>query len=113
MPSSTQKNYRVCLTAIDDRVLATKIAETLLQQKLVACVNIINNVSSMYHWQGKIVTDTEWLLVMKTDKLRVERLQAAVLAIHNYEIPEFITLNIEQGHSEYFKWIDKSLSGNI
>lgn len=109
----SSSNYQICLTSVDNQELAEKIAKNLLQQKLVACVNIINNVSSMYHWQGKIVTDTEWLLVMKTDKLHANCLRSAILDVHNYDVPEFLTLNIENGNPDYLNWITQNLSKKI
>lgn len=102
--------FKLCLTTVDQESTARSIAMRLLQQKLVACVNISSKISSMYHWQGEIAEDTEFLLLMKTSSQKINSLRDTLLDIHPYDVPEFIVLNIEDGASQYLNWINTSLS---
>lgn len=85
-----------------------KIAEALLSEKLIACVNIIPEIKSKYWWKDKIETDTESLLFIKTKDELVEKVISKVKEIHPYEVPEIISFNIEQGNPDYLKWISDS-----
>ena len=86
-----------------------ELAQILLEEKLAACVNIIPGIKSMYWWDGKIQTDTEDLLVIKTKEELVKELTEKVKEVHPYEIPEVIVLNVEDGNNEYIDWITKSV----
>ena len=86
-----------------------ELAQILLEEKLAACVNIIPGIKSMYWWDGKIQTDTEDLLVIKTKEELVKELTEKVKEVHPYEIPEVIALNVEDGNNEYIDWITKSV----
>jgi periplasmic divalent cation tolerance protein len=85
------------------------IAEVLLQEKLVACVNIIEEISSMYWWQGKIEKDKEGLLILKTKEELIDKLIERVKEIHPYTVPEIIALPIIKGNNDYLNWIDESI----
>ncbi len=102
-------NYYLCLSTVDEKSNAIKMAKILLQQKLVACVNISAKHQSLYHWQGKIVEDSEYLLQMKTSSQKIEALKSTIKDIHPYENPELIVLDIIDGSLEYLNWISQSL----
>jgi len=87
---------------------AKKIAHFLLKEKLVACVNIINNLESFFWWQGKIDRAKESLLIIKTKKSLVGKLIKAVKSKHPYSVPEIIALPIILGNKDYLSWIDES-----
>ena len=78
------------MTTTDSQATAQALAKNLLKQKLVACVNIINQMNSMYHWQGKIVEEQEFLLLMKTSSQKIVELQDTLIKLHPYDVPEFI-----------------------
>lgn len=82
-----------------------KIAKALVEKRLVACVNIVSGLSSIYHWQGKICDEKELLLVAKTRDSLFERLEHEVKSIHSYKVPEIIALPIVKGSKEYLDWI--------
>lgn len=84
-----------------------KVAEALVGEKLVACVNMVESVSSIYRWKGKVERDREALLIMKTRATLVERVIARVKELHSYEVPEVIVLPIEAGNPDYLKWIEE------
>jgi periplasmic divalent cation tolerance protein len=88
---------------------AGALALALVEQRLVACVNIVPVVTSIYRWRGKIERDEEQLLVMKTRADRFEELRAAIVARHSYEVPEIVALPLVAGHAPYLAWIDESV----
>jgi periplasmic divalent cation tolerance protein len=99
----------VFITA-DKAELARQIAEKLVTERLAACVNIIPQIESIYHWEGKICRDQELLLIAKTEQACYERLEATVRALHNYTTPEIIALPVACGALPYLKWLAESLN---
>lgn len=95
----------LCLCTCPDAASAQKLAETLVGERLAACVNRLPGVLSTYRWQGKVGTDSEELLLIKTTADRFETLKARLLALHPYELPELIALPIENGHAAYLDWV--------
>ena len=87
---------------------AQKIAHTLVDRRLAACVNIISPIESVYRWQGKVESATEWLLLIKTTAARFEAVRDAIRELHSYDLPECIMLSIEDGSPEYLKWIEEN-----
>jgi len=97
-------DVRVCLvTSPPDR--AASLARELVERGLAACVNVIGNVTSVYRWQGKIHEDGESLLVIKTSAARIEELEATVLKLHPYDVPEFLVLEVASGAAGYLDWV--------
>ena len=104
MPTDTL----LILCTCPNREIAQKIAGALVEQRLAACVNISSPVTSVYSWQGKIESDEELLLTIKTTRARYGALEQAILALHPYELPEIIAVPISTGLTEYLDWIDNS-----
>ena len=101
----------VCMITMPDAEQGKELARKLLNEKLVACVNVIPAVTSLYWWEGKISEDPESLLILKTTQHKVEALIKAVKAHHPYSVPEVISMAIDQGNPDYLQWIDESLEG--
>ncbi len=102
--------YLVVFVTAPSKEHATQIAETLLDQRLAACVNVVDGVHSHYVWQGKIAHDHEVLLIIKTRGDVFAQLTAAIKAQHPYQVPEIIGLPIVMGDEDYLAWLDESLT---
>lgn len=88
------------------------IAKTLVEKKLSACVNIIPEITSIYHWEGKICEDNEILLIVKTTKEKYPLLEEEVKRLHSYSVPEIISLPIIEGSKSYLEWVKKETIQN-
>ncbi len=100
----------VVLVTCWSRKEARKIARTLVERRLAACVNEIGiPVASTYRWKGRIESAKEFLLVIKTSRKRFAALRGAVRELHSYEVPEIIALPIVVGSDAYLKWIGDSV----
>ena len=88
---------------------ASVLAETLVAERLAACVNLLPPMQSVYRWQGKIERQPEVLLLAKTSRAKFDDLEREVRALHSYETPEIIALPIVAGSIPYLDWLDASL----
>ena len=86
---------------------AQNIAKTLVEEKLVACVNVIPQIKSIYWWEGKVCQDDEIMLVSKTKRSLFATVMDRVKTLHSYEVPEIISFPISEGSPEYLSWIEK------
>ena len=101
-------NYIVILITAKDKKEAQKIAQGLLEAKLIACANIVDGIQSLFWWQGKIDSSKEVLLVLKTKKILFKKISAKVKSLHSYQTPEIIALPIFDGSKDYLDWISSS-----
>jgi periplasmic divalent cation tolerance protein len=81
------------------------LVERLVAPRLVACVNVVGAVRSVYRWEGKLESDTESLLIMKTQRARVAALIEAIEGAHPYDVPEVLALPVESGSQGYLDWV--------
>tara|TARA_B100000959_G_scaffold284409_1_gene355977 strand:- start:2045 stop:2449 length:405 start_codon:yes stop_codon:yes gene_type:complete len=86
---------------------AKKIGHTLVEEKLVACSNIISPIHSIYSWQGKICDDKEVLMVLKSKHKLFNQIVKRVEELHSYDVPEIIAMPITEGSSKYISWINE------
>lgn len=96
---------RVVLTTAGSHEEAHRIARGLVERRLAACVNVLPQIESIYRWQGKVESATEWLLIIKTDVSAFPQLRSAIQELHSYDVPECIMLEITDGSGPYLKWI--------
>jgi len=101
--------YVVILVTAANSQEAKTISESLVEQKLIACANIIPSVQSIFRWQGKLESSDEALLIMKSKASHFNNIVAAVKAMHSYDVPEIISLPIAEGNPDYLKWINESV----
>jgi periplasmic divalent cation tolerance protein len=100
------------LTNLPDAAAAAAIARSLVEQRLAACVNILPQVQSIYQWQGEIETAGETTLLIKTMQTRYAELEAAIKAVHPYELPEIIAVPITAALPAYLGWIEQETTKN-
>ncbi len=87
-----------------DSEAAKRVAHVLVSNKLAACVNIHGPMTSVYEWEGKIESGTEFVAFIKTRRALVEQVAAAARKLHPYSMPCFLTLPIEAGNEDYLAW---------
>jgi periplasmic divalent cation tolerance protein len=87
---------------------AVTLAKTLVDERLVACVNIVPGLRSIYWWQGKVEDEPEVLCIMKTRTRLFEDLRDRVRELHSYEVEEIIALPILAGNLPYLDWIEEN-----
>ncbi|MBL7685442.1 MAG: divalent-cation tolerance protein CutA [Deltaproteobacteria bacterium] len=100
----------IIFTTVSSQKIAKKISEILVQEKLVACVNIIPQLTSIYIWKNKLCREKEILLMMKTRREKYAALEKRLRQIHPYETPEIIGIKINKGSKDYLNWILETLS---
>ena len=96
----------VVLSTAGSQAEAARIAEELLEKRLAACVNIVGRIQSFYLWNDKLQRDEEFLMIIKTCRAKVGKLRETIREMNSYELPEFITLSVEDGSDEYLRWVD-------
>ena len=100
---------RIVLSTAGSEEEARKIAHHLVEQRLAACVNIIPRIESFYRWEGKVESNREYLLLIKTSSTMYPQVRDAILELHSYELPECVEIAVEDGSSEYLQWVEESL----
>ena len=98
----------VVLTTAPSPAIARKLAKELVRLRLAACVTIREGFQSVYTWKGRIQSEKEVLMLVKTRSGAVKRLEKAIKARHPYEVPEFLVLPVKAGSKDYLKWVIKS-----
>jgi periplasmic divalent cation tolerance protein len=96
---------RVVLSTVPNEQVGEKIARALLEEHLVACVNIVPGVRSLYRWQGAIQDEQELLLVIKTRADRYEKLEQRLKELHPYDVCEVLAFDVAAGAKTYLDWI--------
>src|SRR6266566_4195521 len=92
---------------------SARLARTLIEEHLAACVNVISPVRSFYRWKDVIEDATEWLLIIKTSRDLFDRVRASLESAHSYELPEVLALPIVAGSPNYLSWIDRELGSGV
>uniref|UniRef100_A0A182P176 Divalent-cation tolerance protein CutA n=1 Tax=Anopheles epiroticus TaxID=199890 RepID=A0A182P176_9DIPT len=109
--ATTGGEYSVAFVTTPDSAVATKLARQLVERKLVACVNIIPGLTSIYAWEDKVNEDPEVLMMIKTRTARVEEVIRFVRESHPYSVAEVIAMPIAAGNAPYLDWIGKTVPG--
>ena len=98
----------LCLTNCPDEPSARRIADALVEEGLAACVNRLPGIESTYRWKGAVCREPEQILLIKTVRGRFEALKERLLALHPYELPELIAVELAAGHAGYLDWVVQS-----
>ena len=95
----------VVLVTAPDAETAVDLTRKLLSEGLIACGNVLPGVTSVYRWEEEVHEDPEVLLVLKTDRSRLEDLVRRVPELHPYDVPEVLALEVAAGHPPYMEWV--------
>ncbi|MCS7306097.1 MAG: divalent-cation tolerance protein CutA [Thermoguttaceae bacterium] len=104
-----RSEYIQVLTSIDSAEKAAVIAQTLLEKRLAACVQILGPIQSHYWWQGQREQSQEWLCLAKTRQELYPAVESAIRAVHPYQTPEILATPILAGLAEYLAWLDQEV----
>ena len=105
---TTKTEYLLVLNTCPGSITAKKIANTLVENQLAACVQIIPGIQSFFRWVGKVDNAEEQLLLIKTTSRRYPELEQCIRTMHPYELPEIVAVPISTGLLGYLSWIDES-----
>jgi periplasmic divalent cation tolerance protein len=103
-------SFIVVLMTASNREEAEKIAHALLEEKLIACANILDSVSSLFLWEGKIDQQNETLVIMKSHETLFKKLSQKIAELHSYSVPEVLALPLVDGSQAYVNWLRNSLN---
>ena len=93
-------------TNLPDRAAALDLAAAMIERHLAACVNVLGAATSVYRWQGKVETATEFPVLMKTTAAAYPALERAIRELHPYELPEILAVPLRTGLSDFFQWVE-------
>jgi periplasmic divalent cation tolerance protein len=88
-----------------DAVEAKRIGRAVVEERLAACANVIEHLSSVYWWQGEVQEASEAALVLKTTAARVDALVTRIKALHSYDCPAIVALPVATGFAGFLDWV--------
>lgn len=98
---------RIVFCTCPNAEIAERIARTLIEERLAACVNAIGGIVSTYRWKDAIEVDDEVLLLIKTTSDRLDAMQARLIELHPYEVPELLAIEPTAGLAPYLAWLER------
>ncbi|HFD81400.1 MAG TPA: divalent-cation tolerance protein CutA [Gammaproteobacteria bacterium] len=105
---TTPQEVQIVYCTVPDADTGRRIAATLLEYRLAACVNLIAGVESLYRWKGEVQRDSEVLLMIKARTADYQALERRILELHPYELPEIIAVPLSDGLPAYLDWVKDS-----
>ena len=103
-----EKEIFVLMSTCPDAATAERIARELVGASLVACVNVVPGLRSIYRWNGAVQADEEVLMILKTRADRLSEARERLVALHPYDVPEVVALPVVDGHHPYLQWVADS-----
>ena len=97
------------LTTVPDDGRGETLAQTLVEERLAACVNVLAPMTSIYRWRDAVERDAERQVIVKTTRDRIAAVRERIGQLHSYELPELIVLNVEDGGAAYLDWVRESV----
>ena len=101
----------IVLTNAPDQEFAARLAASLIEHRYAACVNILDECTSVYRWKGALTTATEVPMLIKTTATGCGRVEEVIRAMHPYELPEILRIPVAGGLTAYLDWIQAESSG--
>jgi periplasmic divalent cation tolerance protein len=102
------KELRVVLMTAPDAEVAERVVRELVEERIIACGNIVPGITSIYRWEGAVQRGEEVLVIMKARAAEAPRLLERVSMLHPYNVPEVLLLPISAGHAPYLRWVAES-----
>lgn len=104
------KNLRLLYVTTPNKKEAQNIGRALVEEELAACANVLDGMTSIYKWKGKIQEDNECVLIVKTHYSRVRKVTRRIKEMHSYEVPAVVSLTIteDEGNLEYLDWLEEN-----
>jgi periplasmic divalent cation tolerance protein len=102
-------SYNIVLMTASTKEETVRIVRTLLEERIIACANIMDPVSSFFWWQGKIEEEKEVLVIMKSHETLFKKLSKRVMELHSYDTPEILAIPIVEGSPSYLDWMKACL----
>ncbi len=99
---------RLIYATAPSRDEAERIAQTVVGERLAACANLFDGVTSFFHWEGRLCRENETVLILKTAAQRVDGLTARIRQLHSYDCPCIVSIPIEAGNPDFLNWIEAS-----
>ena len=103
-------DYIQVTTTLERQEDAERIARTLVECRLAACVQVLGPIASTYHWQGSLETTREWLCLIKSRAGLYAQIEEAIRKAHPYQVPEIVAVPIVAGSQSYLEWLDENVS---
>jgi periplasmic divalent cation tolerance protein len=103
-------NEILILSTTDTPDSAQRIAAALVEAHEAACVNIVSGIRSIYGWEGKMCSEAECLLLIKSTEERFDAVRATIRRLHSYEVPEIIAVPITSGDPAYLAWLQSAIT---
>ena len=102
-------SVKLVYVTVPSRTEAEQIAETIVTEKLAACANILEGVTSIFEWEGTLCRENEAVLILKTTEERVKALTERIKQLHSYDCPCIVALPIEGGNSDFLNWVAETV----
>jgi periplasmic divalent cation tolerance protein len=100
------------LTTVPEASQAERLAKTLVEEQLAACVNVLPPMISFYRWEGAVEREVEHQVIIKTTRARVPEVQTRVIELHSYELPEFVVVPVVDASMAYLEWVSKETASH-
>ncbi len=101
----------VVFTTTSDADEAGRLADSIIESRLAACVQILPQMKSVYFWEGKVKAEPEHLLLIKTLEAKFDELSRFIQENHSYDVPEIVAIDAAKVSGDYFKWMGEALNG--
>ncbi|NQU67696.1 MAG: divalent-cation tolerance protein CutA [Candidatus Marinimicrobia bacterium] len=100
------QNIKIVMTTTSEKHIAEALARDLVKKRFSPCVQIIDNMTSIYEWEGEIENTSEVLVIIKTTSEKLKQVNQLILEKHNYDVPEIIQIDSVIANQKYLDWFN-------
>ncbi|MCY3698473.1 MAG: divalent-cation tolerance protein CutA [Gemmatimonadetes bacterium] len=94
-----------------DREQLVRLGRALVEERLIACLNVVDRVTSIYRWEGEVCEEAEALGILKTTAARSDAVERRIRELHPYDVPEILFISVAAGSRPYVDWVSEQVSG--